>query len=146
MTLKNGFGKCSLFFFPANGWQNQNNDSSFPGKENLNIWRSQCTIGQLCYGMTSTQSIVWFLESEVFGPQLFSPERHALLYPFDKLIKSIYFRSWSIIACENIRFSSLFASGDVSRGGTSATQRQKFHTDDVKYVQNPVRSPDWSME
>ena len=34
------------------------------------------------------------------------------------------------LACENIRFSSLFAAGDVSRGGTSATQRQKFHTDD----------------
>ena len=27
---------------------------------------------------------------------------------------------------------SLYAAGDVSRGGTSATQRQKFHTDDVK--------------
>ena len=26
------------------------------------------------------------------------------------------------LACENIRFSSLFASGDVSRGGTSATE------------------------
>jgi len=37
----------------------------------------------------------------------------------------------SVIACENIRFSSLFAAGDVSRGGTSATQRQKFHTDDA---------------
>ena len=35
------------------------------------------------------------------------------------------------LACENIRFSSLFAAGDVSRGGTSATQRQKFHTDDA---------------
>ena len=34
------------------------------------------------------------------------------------------------VACENIRFSSLFAAGDVSRGGTSATQQQKFHTDD----------------
>ena len=50
------------------------------------------------------------------------------------------------LACENIRFSSLFAPGDVSRGGTSATQRQKFHTDDVKSVQNPVRSADWSTE
>ena len=50
------------------------------------------------------------------------------------------------VACENIRFSSLFADGDVSRGGTSATQRQKFHTDDVKSVQNPVRSADWSTE
>ena len=29
----------------------------------------------------------------------------------------------SSLACENIRFSSLFAAGDVSRGGTSATQR-----------------------
>ena len=34
-------------------------------------------------------------------------------------------------ACENIRFSSLFAARDVSHGGTSATQRQKFHTDDA---------------
>ena len=33
---------------------------------------------------------------------------------------------------------------DVSRGGTSATQRQKFHTDDVKSVRNPVISADWT--
>ena len=33
------------------------------------------------------------------------------------------------VDCENIRFSRLFAAGDVSRGGTSATERQKFHTD-----------------
>ena len=37
------------------------------------------------------------------------------------------------LACENIRFSSLFAAGDVSRGGTSATQQQKFHTDDHQH-------------
>ena len=35
------------------------------------------------------------------------------------------------VARENIRFSSLFAPGGVSRGGTSATQGQKFHTDDA---------------
>ena len=35
------------------------------------------------------------------------------------------------VACENIRFSSLFVAGDVSREGTSTTQRQKFHTDDA---------------
>ena len=35
------------------------------------------------------------------------------------------------IACENIRFSSLLAVGDVSRGGTSATQLLKFHTADA---------------
>ena len=28
-------------------------------------------------------------------------------------------------------FSPLFAAKDVSRGGTSATQRQKFHTNDA---------------
>ena len=37
----------------------------------------------------------------------------------------------SLVACENIHFSSLFVAGDFSRGGTSATQRQKFHTDDA---------------
>ena len=53
---------------------------------------------------------------------------------------------WSdSLAFENIRFSSLFADGDVSCGGTSATQRQKFH-DDVKSVRNPVRRADWSTE
>ena len=35
------------------------------------------------------------------------------------------------MTCENTRFSSLLAAGDVSGGGTTATQRQKFHTDDV---------------
>ena len=35
---------------------------------------------------------------------------------------------------------------DVSRGGTSATHRQKFHTDDAKSVRNPVRSANWSTE
>ena len=37
----------------------------------------------------------------------------------------------SLLACENIRLSSRFTAGDVSRGGMSATQRQKFHTDDA---------------
>ena len=41
------------------------------------------------------------------------------------------FCTWPPLACENIRFSSLFATGYVSRGGTPATQRQKFHTDDA---------------
>ena len=50
-----------------------------------------------------------------------------------------------MFACENIRSSSLFVPGDVSHGGTSGTQRQKFHTDDIKSVRNPVRSA-WSTE
>ena len=40
------------------------------------------------------------------------------------------------VACENICFSLLFAAGDVLCGGTSATQRQKFHTDDANQCLN----------
>ena len=48
------------------------------------------------------------------------------------LLSSIeYYHVAFTLACENSCFSSLFAAGDVSRGGTCATQRQKFHTDDV---------------
>ena len=42
-----------------------------------------------------------------------------------------YLRVAVFIACENYRFFSLLAAGDVSRGGTSATRRQIFHTYDV---------------
>ena len=46
-----------------------------------------------------------------------------------------------LVAFENIRFSLLFAAGDVSRGGTSATQQQKFHTDDaIKCLHNKSSS------
>ena len=42
-----------------------------------------------------------------------------------------YSKTSNVLAYENSRFSSLFAARDVSRGGTSATQRQKCHTDDT---------------
>ena len=51
-----------------------------------------------------------------------------------------------VLAYENNRFFSHLASKDVSRGGLSATQRQKFHTDDVKSARNPVISADWTTE
>ena len=44
-----------------------------------------------------------------------------------------YVNASDIIACENIHFYFLVAAGDVSRGGTSANKRQKFHTDDVNH-------------
>ena len=52
---------------------------------------------------------------------------------FSKIAKvtRIFHANCEKIACENIRFCSLFAAGVVLRGGTSATQRQKFHTDDA---------------
>ena len=37
MTLKNSFGKCSLFVLSANGWKDLNMASSFPPKENPNM-------------------------------------------------------------------------------------------------------------
>ena len=43
----------------------------------------------------------------------------------------LLFSTVKFLACENIHFSSLFTAGDVSRGGTSATQWQKFHNDDA---------------
>ena len=45
------------------------------------------------------------------------------------MLENCYYWGQWFLTCENIRFSSLFATGDVSRGGSSATQRQKFHTD-----------------
>ena len=50
-----------------------------------------------------------------------------IIFSFFLVQSSLYYH----IACENIRFSSLFVAEDVSRGGTSATQWQKFHTDDA---------------
>ena len=52
------------------------------------------------------------------------------------VVKNIDLMQWKAVETEkleNIRFSSLFATGDVSRGGTSAIQRQKFHTDDANH-------------
>ena len=35
------------------------------------------------------------------------------------------------LACENSLFFLLLATFDILKGGTSGTQEQKFHTDDV---------------
>ena len=41
----------------------------------------------------------------------------------------------------------LFAAcGRFATRGTSATQGQKFHTDDVKSVRNPVINADWTTD
>ena len=65
MTLKNGFGKCTLFVLSAKGWQDRNMDSSFSRQRKpLNeegIVR--LSIGQSCCSMTSKRIIDWFLES-----------------------------------------------------------------------------------
>ena len=102
MTLKNEFGKCSLFVLSANGWKDQNMDSSFSRQRKH--WRRHCSIGQSCCSMTSKLSIDWFLESSrawSFFTRAFAEptKRHARLYPFDKPIKSLYSRSLLFMFC-----------------------------------------------
>ena len=46
------------------------------------------------------------------------------------------------VACENSRFFLLLAAFDILQGGTSGTQQQKFHTDDVNQcLHNKSGSP-----
>ena len=73
-------------------------------------------------------------------------DTHILRTQFDIILVYILHKMRNAVACENIRFSSLFTHEDVSHRRTSVTQRQKFHTDHVKSVWNPVRSADWSTE
>ena len=49
----------------------------------------------------------------------------------EELNVSCQLKNKLLIACENSRSSSLLVAGGVWPGGTSATQRQKFHTDGV---------------
>ena len=48
------------------------------------------------------------------------------------------------ISLQNSHLSSLLAIWDVSSGGMSVPQRQKFLIDDVKFVRNLVGSSEWS--
>ena len=90
MTLKNGFGKCSLFVLSGN-WIERSKLGLFVflRKKTL-IWSSHCSIGQSCCSMTSKRSIKWFLESS------WETKSHACLYPLDKKIKWFYFRSFVV--------------------------------------------------
>ena len=62
MTLKNGFGKCLLFVLSANGWKDQNMDSSFPTKENPNME---------IYGPSTSSNLY-------YGPEKLRPETQIL--------------------------------------------------------------------
>ena len=75
----------------------------FPSKENPNMEKAlfDWPIGQSCCSMTSKRSIGWFLESSrawsFFTRAFAKPTKsRARLYPFDKPIKSLYFRSFLV--------------------------------------------------
>ena len=90
------------------------------------------------YGLTRPQYIR--KSKQISGQTILSSPQDAQFNPnFAKnrdipVVKNSVTRP--VITCENIRFSSLFAAGDVSRRGTSATQRKKFHTDDANQCLN----------
>ena len=88
----------------------------------------------------SRKECLQMTSSNVCGTSVY--EQNMKFGPGDELLT----RETRTVACENGCFSSLFAAQDVSRGITTETQRQKFHTDDVKSVRNPVRSANWSTE
>ena len=104
MALKNGFGKCSLFVLSANG---VNRDIKhglfvFSPKKPL-IWRRRCSIGQsrLQYDVKGKYRLVSrkFWRKEVVSAEhsLNHPKAtYARFYPLDKLIKSLYLRSFAV--------------------------------------------------
>ena len=70
MTAENSFNKSLLFVWSANGWEDQNMDSSFSSQ--TLIWRRHCSIGQSCSSMLSKWSSNWFLVSSL-GMKFFHP-------------------------------------------------------------------------
>ena len=58
MTLKNGFGSCSLFVLSATGGKDQNMDSGrFSSKQNPNMEKALFDWLIMCCRMTSKRSI-----------------------------------------------------------------------------------------
>ena len=71
MTLKNGFGKCSLFVLSANGWKDQNMDSPFSRQRKPLLEKALFDWPiELQYDVN--RSIGWFLESSS-GMKSFHP-------------------------------------------------------------------------
>ena len=57
-------------------------------------------------------------------------------------ISIVFNFSWdgcNTLACENIRFSSLFAARDVSRGGTSSNTQDKWQTKVMQNFEGQIR-------
>ena len=83
----------------------------FPAKEKKTlIWRRHGSTGQSCCSMTWKRGNGWFLESskgmKFFHPSvLLTNQSHARLYPFEKPIKSLYFRSFVRCFCFVCAFS-----------------------------------------
>ena len=73
MTLKNGFGKCSLFVLSANGCKDQNKDSSFSRQRKPLYGEGIVRLANRIAGRR--QSIVSIDFQKVLGHEFFSPQR-----------------------------------------------------------------------
>ena len=73
MTLKNGFGKFSLFVLSANGCKDQNKDSSFSRQRKPLHGEGIVRLANRVAGRR--QSIVSIDFQKVLGHEFFSPQR-----------------------------------------------------------------------
>ena len=73
MTLKNGFDKCSLFVFSANGWKDQNMDSSFSRQRKPLYGEGIVRLANRVEVWRQSEVSVDFWK--VLGREVFSPER-----------------------------------------------------------------------
>ena len=103
MTLKNGFGKCSLFVLSAMDEKIRTWTLRFPAKENANM---EIALMSYCNTIGQSNNAKYRLISRKFsGVKFFhqcvrvtnqKPRAFASLYPFDKPIRSLYFRSFVV--------------------------------------------------
>ena len=78
-----------------------------------------------CSGISyDCQSTLWYLLMVVFFCCI-----STVRWGFPRIL-SFSTNTYLPLACKSIRFSTLFATRDVLRGWTSATQLQKLYTDD----------------
>ena len=91
--------------------------------------------GELCVPPQESWLRPWF--NQPFGEEL-SSYSSTVFFVLTAVIFIWVSRLW--------KQPFLLAAGDVWRGGKSSTLRQKFHTDGVKSVRNPVISADWTTK
>ena len=100
MTLKYGFGKCSLFVLSANGWKIKTWTLRFPAKENPDTGKA--LFDRPIVLQYYAKAMYQMIPRKFSGMTFFHPgvrltnQSHARFYPFDKPIKSLYLRSFVV--------------------------------------------------
>ena len=74
--------------------------------------------------------VCYILYKKTFYAKLQRRSRDSTRPPCTHTCAPVHIMTKDSLASKNSRFSSLLAARGVQRRGTSATQRQKFHTDD----------------